>query len=232
MLKRFLRKYPMLWQAAQATRDSRVYAKSLRDGSFSQHGEDVAIMKLLMSRDARGSYVDIGCNHPFRLSNTYLLYLNGWRGLCVDPLPRFVKLYQRWRPEDQFESVAIDEKPGVIVLHEFGWDALSTLSAETAASYKQNGLDFIRQVEVEVQPLDFLLTRNSIHAPISLLSIDVEGHELSALRSIDLAKWSPIFICLEAVKADGGRNVEAIQYLLDMGYTESISIGYNIIFER
>lgn len=119
-----------------------------------------------------------------------------------------------------------------MMLHEFGWDALSTLSPETAASYKQNGLEFIRQVEVEVQPLDFLLARNGIQAPISLLTIDIEGHELLALRSIDLAKWSPIYICLEAVTADGGRNVEAIEYLLDMGYTESMSIGYNIIFER
>lgn len=231
-LKRLLRKFPVLWQAAHAVNDTRLYAQSMIKGSFSQHGEDLSIMNLLIAKGARGPYVDIGCNHPFRLSNTYLLYLNGWRGLCVDPLPRFRKLYQRWRPEDQFESAAINDTPGAVTLYEFGWDALSTLSPEVAASYIKEGIELVGEVKVEAFPLNLLLERNNISAPICLLSIDIEGRELSALQSIDLSKWEPLYVCLEVTTADGTKDIGATQYLLNRGYTQSLSVGCNILFER
>ena len=47
-----------------------------------------------------GFYVDIGCHHPFRFSNSYLFYKLGWRGICVDPLPGTKALFNKWRPED------------------------------------------------------------------------------------------------------------------------------------
>ena len=40
---------------------------------------------------------------------------------------------------------------------------------------------------VPVRTLDDILTEAGAHAPIDLLSIDVEGHELEVLRGFDLA---------------------------------------------
>lgn len=98
MFKSLLLKFPWLYKLVQSMRDHSAHQNCLKSGSFAQHGEDVEIMRLLKQENSTGAYVDVGCNHPFRISNTYLLYLNCWRGLCVDPLPRFTVLYKKWRP--------------------------------------------------------------------------------------------------------------------------------------
>ena len=57
--------------------------------SFSQHGEDIVVYKLLESMFGslevyNGFFVDLGAHHPFHYSNTMLLHLCGWKGLNVD----------------------------------------------------------------------------------------------------------------------------------------------------
>ena len=31
-----------------------------------------------------GIYIDVGCNHPIKFNNTYLLYKRGWSGINID----------------------------------------------------------------------------------------------------------------------------------------------------
>ncbi len=45
-----------------------------------------------------GTYIDVGCNHPKRFSNTYALYRAGWRGLAVDLDPSLCKQFRLARP--------------------------------------------------------------------------------------------------------------------------------------
>lgn len=232
MFKTFLLKFPWLYEIVQSIRDYIAHNKYLKSGTFSQHREDLEIMKLLDKLKARGPYVDIGCNHPFRLSNTYLLYLNGWRGLCVDPLPRFVKLHKKWRPLDNFACVGISEIGGEMPLYEFESDVLSTLDKNQAEQYQAAGYKFRRKIQTKIEDIDSLLEAHGLDGPISLLSIDIEGHELSALRSITLDRWKPQLVCLEVVTADGFRNEEAIRYLLENGYKIESDLKLNLIFRR
>lgn len=51
--------------------------------SYSQAKQDVWVRSLFPDLN-NGTFVDIGCNHPTKLSNTYALELLGWRGLLVD----------------------------------------------------------------------------------------------------------------------------------------------------
>ncbi len=51
---------------------------------FSSDGEDYILQKIF-SNLKNGYYIDIGSHHPILHSNTFLFYLNGWRGVCVDP---------------------------------------------------------------------------------------------------------------------------------------------------
>ena len=56
----------------------RDFVQLLRAGgraSFSQYGEDLFVSDYFRGR--KGIYMEIGGNHPFRLSNTYLLYRMG-----------------------------------------------------------------------------------------------------------------------------------------------------------
>lgn len=232
MYKSLLLKFPWLYERVQSVRDVISHRSCLKKGSFAQHGEDVEIMRLLNENNAKGCYVDIGCNHPFKINNTYLLYLNGWRGLCVDPLPRFTGLYEKWRPEDLFECVGIGEQSGEMTLFEFESDVLSTLDKDLSEQYQRSGYKFRRKVQTKIKTIDSILEARGLAAPISLLSVDIEGHELSALKSINLGKWKPVYICLEALTADGKRNDESIIYLCNNGYRIASDLGLNLLFCR
>src|SRR5690348_6482057 len=50
--------------------------------SYSQEGEDLILARLLENTPS-GLYVDIGAHHPFRFSNTRLLYERGWHGINI-----------------------------------------------------------------------------------------------------------------------------------------------------
>ncbi len=55
--------------------------------NYSQTGED-AIIRTLLHETQPGIYVDVGCHHPIRYSNTLSLYLHGWRGVNIDANPQ------------------------------------------------------------------------------------------------------------------------------------------------
>lgn len=232
MIKSLLIRFPLIYGAVEALRDRKFHRKGVQFGSFAQHGEDIKLLALLREENANGPYLDVGCNHPFRLSNSYLLYSNGWRGLCVDPLPRFAQSFKRWRPEDIFVCTAVGKVDGELPLFEFESDVLSTLDPGLAIAYKAQGFRLRRKSVVKVCSIDSILQSHSIAPPLSLLSLDIEGHELSALQSINLAYWRPVFICIEALTADGHKNMAAMDYLLANNYRAAVDMGLNIIFRR
>lgn len=232
MIKSLLIRFPRLYEAVQAFRDRKFHRNGMKLGSFAQHGEDVKLLALLRDAKAKGPYLDVGSNHPYRLSNSYLLYLNGWRGVCIDPLPRFQSAYKHWRPEDVFHCAAVGDVKGELPLFEFESDVLSTLDANLAEAYKKNGFRLRSKSVVRVRPIDDLLESSQLSPPLSLLSLDIEGHELPALRSINLVYWRPEFICMEALTANGHRNQAAIEYLSAHGYQPEVDMALNIIFRR
>jgi FkbM family methyltransferase len=230
--KSMLLRTPAVYEWVQSLRDRNWLREADAKGSYAQHGEDLALLALLRKRSAHGPYVDVGCNHPFKLSNTYLLYLQGWRGICIDPLRRFAPMYRRWRPEDHFDNLAVGEVAGSFPFYEFESDVLSTLDARLATLYKSSGYKLRNKSSVRIARLDDILADSGLNAPISLLSIDIEGHELPALLSLDLAHWAPELVCLEVATADGSRSEGAIGHLQSHGYQITLDLGLNVVLER
>ena len=50
---------------------------------YSRWGEDSFLVDYFKNT-SNGRYIDIGSFHPFRGSNTYLLYKKGWSGINID----------------------------------------------------------------------------------------------------------------------------------------------------
>jgi len=50
--------------------------------SYSECGQDLFVLNLLNIKN--GKFLDLGCNLPIKINNTYLLELNGWDGVSVD----------------------------------------------------------------------------------------------------------------------------------------------------
>jgi FkbM family methyltransferase len=232
MLKSALLNYPAVYEIVQQWLDAQFLRQANAAGTYAQHGEDLQILRILQACEANGPFLDVGCNHPFKISNTYLLYRHGYRGLCVDPLPRYRSLFERWRPQDRFVRIAIAEVAGELPFFEFESDVLSTLDPLLAALYERQGYRLRKRSSIRVERLDTVLEESGLQGPISLLSIDIEGHELSALKSLDLDRWQPTLICLEVSTADGRRDTATQDYLQEYGYTVALDLGLNLLLTR
>jgi FkbM family methyltransferase len=165
-----------------------------RRRAYSQTGEDLALNCILRSEP--GFYVDVGCNHPTRNSNTFALYKTGWRGICIDANPGLIKQFKRLRPRDVSVCAAISDEEGEIIFTDFVDDAFSSLDAEHVASWKASTA-IARQRTVKTRTLGAILNEcNSPHA-FDLLCVDAEGHDVNVLRSIDLDVYRPQVIVVE-----------------------------------
>jgi FkbM family methyltransferase len=228
-LLRIVRQTRPLYTAVRRIRDSYSYAKGQYRRSYSQHGEDDFILNYFGRKQA-GFYVDIGASHPFRLSNTYLLYQQGWRGVTVEPIPLLGHLHKRWRPQDDLVQKAIGPVPGSLTFREMLPSVLSTLDTDTAQTYVNEGkAQLLRSYPIEVITLEQLFTNYVGSRAIDLLSIDVEGLDTETIMSFDFGNIRPVVICVEFNNTDNRSKV--LTYLNQRGYRLVTDLGCNLIVE-
>jgi FkbM family methyltransferase len=226
---RLVRQNEPLYATVRAARDMYSYAIGARRGSFSQHGEDTFIHERF-GRKKGGFYVDVGASHPFRLSNTFLLYKNGWRGVTVEPIPLLGRLHKRWRPQDSLVQKAIGLSPGKVCFQEMLPSVLSTLDAKTAQSYVSEGkAQLLRSYEIDVITLDQLFATYVGRRTIDLLSIDVEGLDADTITTFRLDDIRPITICIEANHCDD--RCKILTYFERRKYRLVAELGCNLIAE-
>lgn len=70
----------------------------------SDEGEDRMMLHQLPET---GKYLDIGCSTPIKGNNTYLLYLSGWSGTCIDI--RKIRCYEWFRLRDKFIQATVTD---------------------------------------------------------------------------------------------------------------------------
>ncbi len=62
--------------------------------NFSQAGQDLFVLSVLNGK-REGVFLDLGCNHPIEINNTFLLESNfSWNGLSVDIDSRYSDLFK------------------------------------------------------------------------------------------------------------------------------------------
>ena len=59
------------------------YYKKYSKISYSISNVDLIIDRMFIKKKS-GTFIDLGCNHPIKFNNTYLLYKRGWRGVNID----------------------------------------------------------------------------------------------------------------------------------------------------
>ena len=76
--------------------------------SYAEMGEDLILASIFQQlRIEHPTYLDIGAWDPIELSNTYLLYCTGSRGVLVEPNPAFCEKLRRIRPRDVVLNVGV-----------------------------------------------------------------------------------------------------------------------------
>jgi FkbM family methyltransferase len=165
--------------------------------SYCRNFEDV-ILQRVFAGVADGCFVDVGASMPIVDSNTYALYQKGWRGVAVEPLP-YKQFWEQARPGDVFLNAAVGEQAGSLTLQVFeNTTQISTADQATLENWKLGGVHPSHSIEVPTLTLDRLISDHVPGRPLHLLSIDVEGMELSVLRGLNLRVHRPWVVVLEA----------------------------------
>jgi FkbM family methyltransferase len=203
-----IRSVPPAYNAVMSMHDVYSWLKSKKRGTYSQHSEDLFVSNFFAGKK-KGSYLDIGASHPFKLSNTYLLYRLGWNGVTVEPIPRLGRLHRKWRPRDTLFPVAVGVERGELEFFEMTPSVLSTLDRAVAEQYIADGNAILfKKYNIEIVPINEIVERVSAIAPIDFLSIDIEGLDAEVLSAIDYSRFRPALICVEANSDDAQRKTE------------------------
>ena len=210
----------------------RTYARR----SYSQEGEDLVLLRLLEDCD-HGIYVDVGAHHPFRFSNTCLLYEKGWRGINIDARPGSMAPFRRFRPLDINLEVGINETTSRLEFFIFIEPALNTFDPGMAQARQAEGWALSHRVFVECLPLSTILTRELPRlgaSAIDLLSVDAEGLDLNVLRSNDWGRFRPRLIVVEILGADLSFSArsETTTFLSAVGYSPYAKLHNSVVFAR
>jgi hypothetical protein len=200
---------------------------------YSQDFED-ALLNNILDIKKPGFFVDVGSAHPVNASNSYLFYLNGWRGLCVDASPGLIGLYQKHRPKDLFINAFVGKCSGTRDFYIFNEPFLNTGSRQRKDFLSEKtDYEFQKQVSVQQLPLKEILERNMPpEKTIEFMSLDVEEGELEVLESNDWSRYRPRVVVMEVLHQDREKIGEnsAVQYLKKQGYRPSIILPRSVFF--
>lgn len=164
--------------------------------SYAQNFEDVLLQRVF--RDiSEGFYVDVGANDPVRESVTKAFYDLGWRGINLEPVPKYWRMLESARPRDTNLAVVIGDHSGDTHFYEVAGTGLSCTDESQALSVSRS-LGFECKVHrLRQMTLTDVLASCEVGA-IHFLKIDVEGAESAVLRGLDLCRFRPWVILLEA----------------------------------
>ena len=183
---------------------------------YSQTGEDELLRKYLPEN--AGSYVDVGSGQPVRGSNTYFFYKRGWSGTLIDPVKFNSRLTKLFRRRDTFVRNIVSSKNTPLNFYEFYPAEYSTIEKSVAEDLVKRGIKL--KSEVILNPIS-LASLNLTYQPFepTLLSIDVEGHDLEVLNSNNWFAFKPRVICIEENISDNRQEGSKItNYLIAHGY--------------
>jgi FkbM family methyltransferase len=174
--------------------------------SYAQQGEDLIVDSICDSLGIQNpTYLDIGAADPVVLSNTYLFYQKGCRGVLVEPNPAFCRRLQAQRPEDKLLCVGVGAaRQGSADYYMIGGpdgDLLNTFSKDEADHYaaKSNGFRPVEKViKMPLVDINTIIEERFYQAP-NFVNIDTEGLDLDILRSLDFNHYRPGIICSETL---------------------------------
>ena len=174
--------------------------------SYSQFGEDIIISNYF--GNFVGKYVDIGCYHPIKYSNTALLHKKGWTGINIDLNKTSIDLFNSCRKNDLNIFACLSDKiEDIEIFFDSEFSALNSIYSDNVQKFNLKNL---KKLKIKSKIFPQLIKEN-----FDFLNIDCEGSDLKILKTIDLKKYTPRVIIVEVSKKDKN---EIYNYLNIYGY--------------
>jgi len=207
---------------------------------YSFSGVDIIINNIF--RDINnGFYVDVGCQHPIKNNNTYLLHKKGWKGINIDLDQNNIDLFITARPKDININIAVSDKLKDVELFFYHKKSpINTIDKKTS-EFQKAKVSQIKKIKANslTNILDNSIYKNN---KIDLLTIDVEGHELNVLNGLNFNIYSPKVIIVEFLDLNVKKleiknlNIDVVikselyKLLLSKNYTLSNCIYSDLVF--
>lgn len=214
------------------------HRSSFCKSSYSQCGEDLIVRYIFQLRGIDiPTYLDIGANDPFYLSNTALFYLNGSTGINIEPDPSLIKKFFDYRPRDINLAIGIGAETCEKDLYIMDDPALNSFLIEEVRKYESLSLHkLVETRKILVSTVNSVLQEYNNGVFPDFLSLDAEGMDFEILKSIDYNSDIPKVICVEAAEYSptgaGEKRIELIDFLISKGYFEYASTNLNVIMVK
>jgi FkbM family methyltransferase len=183
------------------------------------HVEEERLVREFFSGATSGFFVEVGANHPTERSQTWHLEQAGWTGVLIEPQPDLAAFLVTARSAKVFAVACTSPDVAGQTVPLYAAGSLSSLDVSRMAP----GAVAQYVIMVPTRTLDDILAEAQAPAPIDLVSVDVEGHELEVLLGFDLAAWRPRLILLE----DHVESLVKHRFLTDSGYRLIRRVGNN-----
>lgn len=189
-------------------------------GLSSQYGQDEYLLSHFGGKT--GFFVDIGCNEPYELSNSYALEQAGWNGIAIDPL---ASLASKWAARKaKFRNAAISDRAEtrdyVEIKQHVGWEHALSGFKEFVRKEDMDQYGFV-EYPVECLPLTEIVPDDQ---SVDVIMIDVEGAEMLVLKGIDFDKLTPAVVMIENDSVLGGSE-DVRAHMIGEGYKLVARIG-------
>ena len=174
----------------------KIYYEKYSKKSYSLSNVDLVIERIFKKKK-KGIFIDVGCNHPIKYNNTYLLYKKGWNGINIDLDYESIKQFNELRTRDINIQTLVtsfdDEEKDLYFYH--NRSAINTISKELVESRNNN---FKEIKKIKGKSLNSIIENSKFKASkIDLMTIDIENYEFEALKNFNFDKFNIDIIVTE-----------------------------------
>lgn len=205
--------------------------KPLLGVSYSEGMEDIIVDSL---REKLGipyekmKYIELGVMHPVSGNNTYFFYKRGASGILVEANPELISLIRKIRERDIILNNAIFDQEGEINFYIHSSIGLSSVVSGHREGEEEHSIEKIVPIKtIHMNEVFEKLSNNAFEC--DLLSIDIEGYDLEALKSLDFLSYRPKIIIAELLPGDRYYQ-KIVNLLLNNGYLLCANTISNGIF--
>ncbi len=175
----------------------KIYYKKYSKISYSISNVDLIIDRIF-SKNRKGVYIDLGCNHPIKYNNTYLLHKRGWEGINIDSDRKSIEEFKKLRKKDHNVNELVSSKKNKIKYYFYHErSALNTVDPYIVRKRKAKPMMIINR---ETKTLNSIIENSPYKkSKINLLSVDIENHEYEALKNFKFNKYKIDCIIIELI---------------------------------
>ena len=194
---------------------------------YSQHGEST-FLQTLFPQNYTGVCVEVGAYDGISGSNTYSFEKNGWKCMCIEPIPdKYEKCKQIRQLALQYAVSSEDKEDitfSVFTLTGNNKSAISGLEPdERLITSHAHLIEGKTEIKVACKKLTTLLDEHNYPENIDFVSIDTENTELDVLKGIDFNKYKIKVFVIE----NNYNEPQCEEYLKPFGYKKINRIAVN-----